>query len=158
MSIPAFLARRRVAHLATADPAGRPHVVPICYAMARDTLYTVVDRKLKRLAPRRLRRVRNLLQNPQAAVVVDSYSEDWSRLGYVLLEGSARLLEGGPEHATALRLLRRKYPQYRTMALDDRPVIAVAVERVVGWGALNRRRSTSKSTVRPGTRQRSPRR
>ncbi|MBI3998444.1 MAG: TIGR03668 family PPOX class F420-dependent oxidoreductase [Armatimonadetes bacterium] len=130
----AFLRRRRVAHLATADAGGRPHVVPICYALAGDRIYSVIDLKPKRAAPQRLRRVRNVLQNPRVAVVADVYSEDWSRLGFVLLEGQARLIEGGPEHARALRLLRRKYAQYRRMDLHDRPVIAITVRRAVRWG------------------------
>ncbi len=131
-----FLARHRVAHLATADASGRPHVVPICYAIERTTLYSVVDRKPKRTAPGRLRRIRNISQNPWVAVVIDTYVEDWRRLGFVLLEGRARVLEDGPEHRTALRLLRRKYRQYRTMDLDGRPVIAVSIRRAVVWGRL----------------------
>ena len=102
--------------------------------MAGRTLYSVIDAKPKRRAPAALRRVRNILANPRAAVVVDSYSEDWTALGYALLEGAARLLGDGPEHTTALRLLRAKYPQYRRMALEDRPVIAIDVTRVVRWG------------------------
>ncbi len=128
------LGRYRVAHLATADSHGRPHVIPICYAMAGSTLYTIIDVKPKRRLPAGLRRVRNILANPRAAVVIDSYSEDWAALGYVLLEGAARLLETGSEHATALRLLRAKYRQYRSMPLEDRPVIAIDVARLVRWG------------------------
>ncbi len=136
-TIQAFLARHRVAHLATADTGGRPHVVPICYAIAKATLYSVIDVKPKRRPPEQLRRVANILRNPRVAVVIDSYSEDWSSLGFVLLEGSARLIHSGSEHSTALRLLRERYPQYRTMALEDRPVIAVSIARVVRWGKLD---------------------
>ena len=132
----ALVSRGRVAHLATADATGRPHVVPICYAIEGITLYSVVDRKSKRTAPRRLRRIRNVSQNPWVAVVIDTYVEDWRRLGFVLLEGRARVLEDGAEHGTALRLLRRKYRQYRTMDLDGRPVIVVSIRRAVSWGRL----------------------
>ncbi len=135
-TIQKFLARHRVAHLATAGVTGRPHVVPICYVSAATTLYSVIDQKPKRRAPHRLRRVTNIMNNPRVTVVVDSYSEDWTALGYVLLEGTARILHAGSEHATALRLLREKYPQYQTMPLDDRPVIAIEVARVVSWGKL----------------------
>ena len=128
------LDRYRVAHLATADSRARPHVIPICFAVTGRTLYSVIDAKPKRRPPAALRRVRNILANPRAAVVIDSYSEDWDALGYVLFEGAARLVEDGREHATAVRLLRRKYHQYRNMSLEDRPIIAVDIARVVRWG------------------------
>jgi coenzyme F420-0:L-glutamate ligase / coenzyme F420-1:gamma-L-glutamate ligase len=134
-----FLARRRVAHLATASPDGIPHVVPVCFAAASETVYSVVDRKPKQSDdPRVLRRLANLMQNPRAALVADVYDDqDWSRLGYVLVSGHVRLIESGDEHARALRLLRERYPQYREMQLDERPVIAIDVERVVTWGDLS---------------------
>jgi coenzyme F420-0:L-glutamate ligase/coenzyme F420-1:gamma-L-glutamate ligase len=131
-----FLSRQRVAHLATADAAGRPHVIPIVYAVGGGVLYTAIDAKPKRTSPERLRRIRNILANPRAAVVADTYSEDWSSLAYVLVEGPAHILEGGPEYERALRLLREKYPQYRAMNLDGLPVIAIRIERIVGWTAL----------------------
>ncbi|MDR7486227.1 MAG: TIGR03668 family PPOX class F420-dependent oxidoreductase [Armatimonadota bacterium] len=135
-AVAAFLSGQRVARLATADASGRPHVVPICFVLSGRTLYSVIDRKPKQTEPRRLRRVRNVLENPRVAVGADTYSEDWSRLGFVLLEGRARLLHRGSEHAAALRLLRRKYPQYRAMDLEGRPIIAVRIERAVQWGDL----------------------
>lgn len=135
--VAAFVARQRIAYLATADASGRPHVVPICFAVRGEVLYTVIDRKPKRSPPERLRRVRNLLQNPRAAVVVNTYAEDWSQLGHVLLEGSTRILTSGPEHTLALQLLREKYEQYRAMALEDRPVIAVWIARASHWGKLS---------------------
>ncbi|MGQ0567914.1 MAG: TIGR03668 family PPOX class F420-dependent oxidoreductase [Armatimonadota bacterium] len=135
-AVATFVSRQRIAHLATAARSGKPHVVPLCFALAGANLYSVVDRKPKRTAPGRLRRVRNILHNPHVTVVVDTYSEDWSRLGFVILEGLARILDAGPEHSSALRLLRRKYPQYRSMDLGDRPVIAVKVQRTVHWGNL----------------------
>jgi len=108
----------------------------MCYALAETTLYSVIDTKPKRRPPEQLRRVANILKNPRVAVVIDTYSEAWTALGYVLLEGSARLVRSGPEHSIALRLLREKYPQYRGIALEDRPVIAVSIARVVQWGKL----------------------
>ncbi len=135
-AIQTYLARQRVAHLATADAEGRPHVVPMCYALAETTLYSVIDTKPKRRPPEQLRRVANILKNPRVAVVIDTYSEAWTALGFVLLEGSARIVRSGPEHSAALRLLREKYSQYQAMALEDRPVIAVSIARVVRWGEL----------------------
>lgn len=132
----AFVTQQRIAYLATADASGRPHVVPICFAVAGGTLYTIIDRKPKRVPPERLRRVRNLLQNPRVAIVVSAYTEDWSQLGYVLLEGTTRVLATGPERAVGLELLRKKYPQYRTMPLQDRPMIVVTITRATHWGKL----------------------
>jgi PPOX class probable F420-dependent enzyme len=128
------LRRARIARLATADGRGRPHVVPICFAAAGDRLYSPLDEKPKRAAPMRLRRVRNIIENPHVALVIDDYREDWRRLWYVLVFGVARIVPpGAPHHAAALRALRRKYPQYRRMRLEERPVLAVAPQRVVIW-------------------------
>jgi coenzyme F420-0:L-glutamate ligase/coenzyme F420-1:gamma-L-glutamate ligase len=132
----AFLARQRVAHLATADRHGAPHVVPICFAVLSETLYIALDEKPKRADVHELRRVRNILDNPRVAVVADVYNEDWAQLGFVLLHCSARLVDAGAEQAAALRELRLKYPQYRAMALEDRPIIAADIERVTTWGDL----------------------
>jgi PPOX class probable F420-dependent enzyme len=132
----AFIARHRVAHLATGDARGRPHVVPICYAYDGRRLYMVIDSKPKRVSPLQLRRLRNIRENPQVAVVVDDYSDDWSRLAYVMIRGRADVLEKGEAHERALRLLRAKYPQYRKMALEERPVIRITPESLVSWGAI----------------------
>lgn len=132
-----WLSRARVAHLASADATGRPHVVPIVFAFDGQRLYSAVDEKPKRVRAGELRRVRNLRQNPRASVVVDHYDEDWSRLGYVLLQGPARLIEVGEEHARAMELLRAKYPQYAAQRLEERPIIALDVERVYAWGRLD---------------------
>jgi coenzyme F420-0:L-glutamate ligase / coenzyme F420-1:gamma-L-glutamate ligase len=132
-----FLERQRVAHLATADSGGGPHVVPICFTVVGDFLYLSIDEKPKQGDPRALKRVRNIMENPRAAVVADIYDDaDWSRLGFVMVRGMARVLVDGEEHAAALRALRDKYAQYREMALDERPVIAVDIEQVTTWGAL----------------------
>ncbi len=134
----AFLARARVAHLATADASGQPHVVPITFALVGGRLYTALDAKPKRVAGRQLKRVRNLLENPRVAVVVDHYAEDWSRLGYVLVSGSARLLAAGPETVAPLAALRARYPQYaeNPAHLAAATLIEVIPERVVVWGSL----------------------
>ena len=126
-----------MAHLATADASGAPHVVPVCFALVDDTLYVSIDEKPKRAAPTRLRRLRNIEQNPRVAVVADVYDDrDWSRLGFVLVRGQARTVLTGEEHARALDVLRGKYAQYRAMVLEERPVIAIDVERVTSWGQI----------------------
>ena len=131
-----FLDKSRVGHLATADRDGAPHVVPVCYAVARDTLYVTVDEKPKR-RDMPLKRVRNILENSQAGFVADHYDEDWRRLGWVMLRGAAEILETGAEHHRAQELLRARYPQYRAMNLAELPVIALRIAGATSWGDLS---------------------
>lgn len=135
----AFLVRERVARLATADAAGAPHAVPVCFACGGDgpTVYIALDEKPKSVAPSRLKRVRNILENPSVVLLADRYAEDWSLLAFVMMRGRGELLEPGTgEHAAAVRLLRGKYHQYEGMSIEGNPVIAIRPERAVSWGAL----------------------
>lgn len=134
----AFLTRMRVARMATADAAGQPHVIPIVFAIDGRALYTPLDEKPKRVAPRQLKRVRNLLANPQIAIVVDHWDEDWTRLAWVMVSGRGQVVEEGEAHAAGVRLLQEKYPQYGAMPLDGRPLIVVTPLRVTSWGVLSR--------------------
>ena len=130
-----FLAEGRVGHLATADARGAPHLIPVCYAVDDDTLYITVDEKPKRRdIP--LKRVRNILENPQAAFVVDRWDEDWRRLGWVMLRGPAEILAEGREHDRAQALLAARYPQYRAMQIAELAVIARRIARATDWGEL----------------------
>jgi PPOX class probable F420-dependent enzyme len=132
-----FLADRRVAYLATADRRGAPHVVPVCFALAGETLYITIDEKPKRASGRALKRIRNIAENPAVAVVVDRYDEDWTRLGWVMLHGRAEILIEGTEHDDAQALLRSRYPQLAAMEIARHPVIAVRIERTASWGDLS---------------------
>ena len=132
----AFIRASRVGHLATADQDGRPHVVPICYVLDGKNLYSPIDEKPKRTAPLHLRRIRNILTNPHVSVVVDRYEDDWKRLAHVLIRGKAQVLTRGERHKRAVALLRKKYPQYRSMAIHRRPVIRITLTHCKGWGAL----------------------
>ena len=128
-----FVREARVGRLGTVDEQGRPHVVPVCFAYQDGVAYSVLDAKPKRVAAGDLRRVRNLRANPQVQLLIDRYEEDWSRLLYVQLRGTALVLNSGLEHAGALALLRAKYAQYSRMPLDDAPIIRIAVSRYVSW-------------------------
>ena len=131
----AFVHAQRVARLATANADGKPHVIPVCYAFDGDHFYTPLDEKPKRVAGSKLRRVRNIQARPEVALVIDRYDDDWSRLGYVLVQGRAELL--APEdtaHVHALELLRERYSQYRTMALEKNAVIVITPGQVTSWG------------------------
>ena len=133
----AFIEAQRVGRLATADADGRPHVVPVCYAYAEASFYIALDAKPKRVAPARLKRVRNLLANPQVALVIDRYAEDWSTLAYLLVHGTALLLPAGDEEQRrAVALLRERYPQYQAMPIEEQPTIAIRAESAVAWGTI----------------------
>ncbi len=126
----------RVARFASSDAAGDPHIVPVCFAWDGAHAYIALDEKPKRVAPTALKRVRNMLAHPSAALLIDYYSDDWRRLAYVLLRGPATLLDvGSDEQRAAVALLRDKYPQYRTMAIERQPVISLAPERTISWFA-----------------------
>lgn len=134
-----FVAGARVARLATVGPDGTPHVVPICHAFVRDGhgLVFALDEKPKRVAPRRLKRVRNIRANPTASLVVDRYSERWAELGWVRVTGPAGLVEpDDPIHAEGIDALREKYPQYADHDLSERPLVRIDPHRVRSWGAL----------------------
>jgi len=132
----AFLAAQRVARLASVDAAVRPHVVPICYALIGDKVYFTIDEKPKK-KPARLKRLANLRANPVAAVVADRYDEDWGRLGWVMVQGAAEIIESGPEHDAAQAALRARYPQLAAMQIEGLPVVAVRIDHVASWGRLD---------------------
>lgn len=126
----------RVAHLATADSAGNPLVIPICFVFDGKCIYSPIDEKPKRIVPRKLKRLRNIEANPQVSLVIDRWDEDWRKLAYVLISGRAKILLTGQNHRRAVSLLRRKYRQYRSMAIDERPMIVIRPRDVKLWGSL----------------------
>jgi PPOX class probable F420-dependent enzyme len=129
-----LLRSARVAHLATADSAGEPLVIPICFVFDGNQIYSPIDEKPKRIAPRKLKRLRNIEANPQVSLVLDRWDEDWRKLAYILVSGRARILLSGQKHRRAVSLLRRKYRQYRSMAIDQRPMIVITPLAVKVWG------------------------
>jgi PPOX class probable F420-dependent enzyme len=143
-----FLAQARRATLATVGPGGRPRLVPICFVVGEDDrfgaprLYSPLDEKPKRSEnPRDLGRVQDLLVLPEVTLLVDQWSEDWTQLGWLRVYGRGILLEPEPheveEHEAAVALLRDKYEQYRSQAIDARPMIRMTLDRAVSWGNLD---------------------
>jgi coenzyme F420-0:L-glutamate ligase/coenzyme F420-1:gamma-L-glutamate ligase len=142
----AFIAGARRAILATIRPDGEPRLVPVCFVLAdepddvgRPLIYSPIDEKPKQSAdPQRLGRVQDLLVLPSVTLLVDRWSEDWGRLGWVRLSGRGQLLEPEPreraEHEAAVAALRAKYPQYDAHALEGRPIIRMSIDRVQRWG------------------------
>jgi PPOX class probable F420-dependent enzyme len=132
-SVSALFAAARVARLATVRPDGAPHVVPICFALEGDTLYTAVDHKPKR-SPE-LQRLANIAANPAVSVLADRYDEDWSQLWWVRADGLAHVADpGSDDHARAVELLSARYPQYRDAPQLGRAIV-VAIGRLSGWRA-----------------------
>jgi PPOX class probable F420-dependent enzyme len=142
----AFVAGARSATLATITPDGRPRLVPICFVVGpdgsdgRDRLYSPLDEKPKAgNDPRTLARVRDLMARSAATLLVDRWSEDWTRLGWVRLDARGVVLEAdrdATEHASAVMALRDKYPQYASHRLEERPMLRFDIVRVVAWGRL----------------------
>ncbi|MFL2545997.1 MAG: TIGR03668 family PPOX class F420-dependent oxidoreductase [Candidatus Rariloculaceae bacterium] len=122
-----------VARLATVSADGVPHVVPICFVVSGSYVYSVIDEKPKRTT--HLRRVRNIEENSRTALIIDYYDDDWSQLGWVMLQADAEILGSGKEHATAIKLLRKRYRQYKIMALDEAPLIRLHIQRATEWWA-----------------------
>ena len=133
-----LLYQSRIARLGTADQAGQPLVVPVCYVYDGRACFSAIDAKPKRVAARQLRRLRNIAENPRVSLTVDRYDEDWSRLCWVIVEGRADVLTEGAERAGAVDLLVSKYAQYRAMGLDrdSATVIRISPERALfgRWG------------------------
>ena len=121
-----------VARLGTADARGRPHLVTVTFAVEGDTVYTAVDQKPK--SGTRLKRLRNVAENPWVTVLADEYSDDWDTLWWARGDGQATVLAGQHQMAEPLRLLADRYWQYRE-APPPGPVLAVTVERWSGWAA-----------------------
>jgi PPOX class probable F420-dependent enzyme len=122
----------RVARLASVDPDGRVHLVPIVFALDDDTLYSAVDTKPKR--SRRLRRIENVRARPAVTILVDCYDEDWSRLWWVRVDGEAAEVSSPRERERALGALAAAYPQYAARPPQG-PVIGVRPRRWRGWRA-----------------------
>jgi PPOX class probable F420-dependent enzyme len=131
-----FIHAARIAHLATASLKSQPHVIPICFVFDGTHFYSPIDEKPKRSGPAKLKRVINIQTNPQATLVIDRYSDDWQQLAYVLIAGKAKILHRGAVHAKAVHRLRRKYPQYRQMEIQTRPMIQIRPVRWIFWGNL----------------------
>ena len=131
-----FVESARVAHLASTSATGQPHVVPVCFTLVKGRIYVGLDAKPKSVDPLRLRRVRNITQNPRVSFLVDRYSEEWTKLGYVMITGHAELCSDEHERRDGVAALRAKYVQYHEMLHDDASVIRIIPKRASAWGDL----------------------
>lgn len=145
-----FIETARSGHLATADAEADPHLVPVTFVLIDETIYIAIDEKPKTTT--RLKRLRNIEENPRAAFLVDQYDDDWTRLAWVLCRGAASVLEAdvqepdvqkgsaqppdAPARDEILAELRAKYPQHHDHDLASRPILRLVIERVTQWGAI----------------------
>jgi PPOX class probable F420-dependent enzyme len=127
-----LLERTRVATLATVLADGRPHLVPVVFALAGIDLVTAVDGKPKK--GKVLARIENIVRDPRVTLLAHRYEEDWSKLWWVRVDGRASLEESGETFAHALNSLRNRYPQYESVDLTG-PVIRITVENTTTWEA-----------------------
>ena len=128
-----LLGTARVARLATVGEHGQPHVVPVTFAADGDHIYSAVDAKPK--TTRALARLRHIRADPRVALLADHYAEDWTALWWVRADGDAAILAGPAAIEGPVRLLAKRYPQYRDLPPAG-PVIAIRVSRWTGWAAV----------------------
>jgi PPOX class probable F420-dependent enzyme len=135
-TLTAVIQQHRIGHLATVDTQGIPHIVPVCFVYDGTALYSAIDHKPKRATGYAMKRIQNILHQPQVAFLVDHYDEDWPQLYYVLMRGLASILEDGPERQQALVMLEQKYRQYqeRQLAHSAGLVIKILPTSIRRWG------------------------
>ena len=111
----------------------------VCFVFDNSVFYSAIDRKPKRVAPEKLARLKHIRANPEVALLIDQYCEDWTLLWYILIRGKAKLIpqSATAERARAIRKLKAKYPQYAAgMLAEDAPILRVTVKRIVAWGKI----------------------
>ena len=128
----ASFTRSPVARLATSSPDGKPHLVPVVFALRDEVVYTAVDGKPK--TTQRLRRLANIERHPLVSLLVDHYADDWTQLWWVRIDGLAAIHHDGNALQAGRDLLRAKYNQYQSVPLNG-PVIAIAVHHWSSWHA-----------------------
>ena len=132
-----FVRGARVARLATADREGAPHVVPVVFAVVDGNIYVPVDGKQKKDIER-LKRLDNIRENEKVSFLVDHYEDDWAKLGFVMLFGSATIIHADTDsvYEKAAELLREKYAQYRGPITIHAWMIEIKPHRAASWGAM----------------------
>jgi PPOX class probable F420-dependent enzyme len=129
------IATARVARLATIRPDGRPHLVPVTFALLPPTadesirLAFAVDHKPKRTSA--LQRLDNIARTPHISLLIDGYDEDWDRLWWFRIDGTAEVVA---ESAEAIDALQDKYDQYKEIRPSG-PVVLITADHVASWSA-----------------------
>ncbi|MFB6189691.1 MAG: TIGR03668 family PPOX class F420-dependent oxidoreductase [Halapricum sp.] len=141
-----YVESARIGRLATADTEARPHAVPVCFAFMGEKIVSAIDEKPQRAPTDGLRRSRDIEANPRVALLVDHYTEDWDRLGWVQVRGTAgHVKPTEAPHAAGIAALREKYEQYADHDLESRPLVRIDPGSVQSWGVLERPREEERS-------------
>ena len=130
-----FIERARVARLATIDSKFKPHLVPVVFVFNGNHFFIPVDEKRKTAKPEKLKRIRNIQDNPNVALLIDEYSEDWTKLAFVMIQGKASIADktqGNMQLQEAYKKLTSKYPQYQKIGLG-KVCIVIKPEKVTTW-------------------------
>jgi PPOX class probable F420-dependent enzyme len=133
-----FIERARVARLATVDHTFKPHLVPVVFVFDGNHFFIPVDQKRKTVKPQGLKRIKNLQDNPNVALLIDTYSEDWTRLAFVMIQGKASVITSKTQWnidvKEAYKKLTTKYRQYQKIGLSEMWII-IKPEKITSWGA-----------------------
>ncbi|MDQ3854169.1 MAG: TIGR03668 family PPOX class F420-dependent oxidoreductase [Thermoproteota archaeon] len=139
MNIPSdveeFIERARVARLATIDSEFKPHLVPVVFVFDGNHFFIPIDEKRKTAKPAKLKRIRNIQDNPNVALLIDEYSEDWTKLAFVMIQGKASIAsitQGNIQLREAYKKLVMKYLQYEKVGIGEMCII-IAPEKVASW-------------------------
>ncbi len=134
-----FIERARVARLATVDYTSKPHLVPVVFVFDGNHFFIPIDQKRKTVEPQRLKRIKNIQDNPNVALLIDKYSEDWTKLAFVMIQGKASIItsktQGNIQLQEAYKKLETKYRQYQKIGLGEICII-IKPEKVASWGAV----------------------
>jgi PPOX class probable F420-dependent enzyme len=142
MQVKAVIDKARIARLATVDSKSKPHLVPVVFAFDGEQYYIPIDKKTKQESskPEKLKRVKNIQTNPNIALLIDEYNEDWTKLYFVMIQGRASLIsnEKGEQQNDPLllerahKLLSEKYHQYQKIGIGAY-VIMIHPQKVITW-------------------------
>ena len=130
------IAKAKVARLATVDSECKPHLIPVVFVYDNDYYFIPIDQKSKRSKPENLKRVKNIQQNPNVALLIDEYNEDWRKLYFIMIQGKASIV-GGKESEQVLlekahKMLSGKYVQYQEIGIGDY-IIMIVPQKVITW-------------------------
>ena len=131
-----FIERAKVARLATVSPECKPHLVPVVFVFDDNHFFIPIDNKRKTSKPEKLKRVTNIYENPNVALLIDDYDEDWTKLAFVMVQGKAsiinKLQEENIQLQEAHKKLMIKYPQYQEIGLGEM-CIKIMPEKLASW-------------------------
>ncbi len=134
-AIEEFIERARVARLATIDSEFKPHIVPVVFVFDCNHFFIPIDEKRKTAKPEKLKRIRNIQHNPNVALLIDQYDEDWTKLAFVMIQGKASVASKREENIQvrqAYKKLITKYIQYQKVGVGEVCII-ITPKKVASW-------------------------